>query len=56
MEFLPVYTPSEAERENAYLYADNVRSVMAEALNVRSYNVISSGGSTDSSATSLVLL
>ncbi|KAF6039680.1 LPCAT2 [Bugula neritina] len=34
MEFLPVYTPSEAERENAYLYADNVRSVMAEALNV----------------------
>ncbi|XP_069709459.1 lysophosphatidylcholine acyltransferase 1 isoform X2 [Phaenicophaeus curvirostris] len=30
IEFLPVYTPSEEERKNPVLYANNVRRVMAE--------------------------
>uniref|UniRef100_UPI00398EFE3A lysophosphatidylcholine acyltransferase 1-like isoform X2 n=1 Tax=Pristiophorus japonicus TaxID=55135 RepID=UPI00398EFE3A len=34
MEFLPVYTPSEEERKNPILYANNVRKVMAKALDV----------------------
>ncbi|NXB53199.1 PCAT1 acyltransferase, partial [Leucopsar rothschildi] len=34
IEFLPVYTPSEEERKNPVLYANNVRRVMAEALGV----------------------
>nr|QFF91326.1 lysophosphatidylcholine acyltransferase 2, 2 [Potamotrygon motoro] len=34
MEFLPVYTPSEEERKNPILYANNVRKVMAKALGV----------------------
>ncbi|KAM8883570.1 lysophosphatidylcholine acyltransferase 1 [Synchiropus picturatus] len=32
IEFLPVYTPSEAEKENPSLFANNVRKVMAKAL------------------------
>ncbi|KAM7536268.1 hypothetical protein Aperf_G00000085382 [Anoplocephala perfoliata] len=31
IEFLPVYTPSEAEKDDPYLYAKNVRVLMAEA-------------------------
>ncbi|XP_053805864.1 lysophosphatidylcholine acyltransferase 1 isoform X1 [Vidua chalybeata] len=34
IEFLPVYVPSEEERKNPVLYANNVRRVMAEALGV----------------------
>ncbi|KFW77513.1 Lysophosphatidylcholine acyltransferase 1, partial [Manacus vitellinus] len=34
MQFLPVYIPSEEERKNPVLYANNVRRVMAEALGV----------------------
>lgn len=34
MEFLPVYTPSEEERKNPILYANNVRRLMANALGV----------------------
>ncbi|KYO34645.1 lysophosphatidylcholine acyltransferase 1 [Alligator mississippiensis] len=34
IEFLPVYIPSEEERKNPSLYANNVRRVMAEALRV----------------------
>ncbi|KAF5401585.1 Lysophosphatidylcholine acyltransferase 2 [Paragonimus heterotremus] len=34
IEFLPVYVPSEEERMDAHLYANNVRRKMAEALRV----------------------
>lgn len=34
IEFLPVYTPSEEEKEDAKLYGRNVRTIMAEALDV----------------------
>ncbi|XP_036081720.1 lysophosphatidylcholine acyltransferase 1 isoform X2 [Rousettus aegyptiacus] len=34
IEFLPVYRPSEEEKEDPALYANNVRRVMAEALGV----------------------
>ncbi|XP_067639418.1 lysophosphatidylcholine acyltransferase [Eurosta solidaginis] len=34
IEYLPVYTPSEEEKSDAYLYARNVREVMAKALGV----------------------
>uniref|UniRef100_A0ABM5GA91 Lysophosphatidylcholine acyltransferase 1 n=1 Tax=Pogona vitticeps TaxID=103695 RepID=A0ABM5GA91_9SAUR len=34
IEFLPVYIPSEEERRNPSLYANNVRRVMAKALGV----------------------
>ncbi|KAM4687973.1 lysophosphatidylcholine acyltransferase 1 [Discoglossus pictus] len=34
IEFLPIYTPSEEEKKNPALYANNVRRVMAKALGV----------------------
>uniref|UniRef100_A0AAY4E363 EF-hand domain-containing protein n=1 Tax=Denticeps clupeoides TaxID=299321 RepID=A0AAY4E363_9TELE len=34
IEYLPTYTPSEQERRNPALFANNVRRVMAKALNV----------------------
>jgi lysophosphatidylcholine acyltransferase/lyso-PAF acetyltransferase len=34
IEYLPVYIPSQAERNDPLLYANNVRNVMARALNV----------------------
>nr|XP_040230217.2 lysophosphatidylcholine acyltransferase-like isoform X2 [Anopheles coluzzii] len=34
IEFLPVYYPSEAEKANPKLYADNVRMLMAKALDI----------------------
>ncbi|XP_016848437.1 lysophosphatidylcholine acyltransferase 1 [Anolis carolinensis] len=34
IEFLPVYIPSEEERKNPSLYANNVRRIMAKALGV----------------------
>jgi lysophosphatidylcholine acyltransferase/lyso-PAF acetyltransferase len=32
--FLPVYNPSDEEKKNANLYADNVRKVMAAYMNI----------------------
>ncbi|XP_076060728.1 lysophosphatidylcholine acyltransferase isoform X2 [Oratosquilla oratoria] len=34
IEYLPVYTPSEEEKNDAKLYAHNVRQVMADALGI----------------------
>uniref|UniRef100_A0A8C9SM14 Lysophosphatidylcholine acyltransferase 1 n=1 Tax=Scleropages formosus TaxID=113540 RepID=A0A8C9SM14_SCLFO len=34
IEFLPIYTPSEEEKSNPALFANNVRSIMAKALGV----------------------
>ncbi|CDW56350.1 1 acylglycerophosphocholine O acyltransferase [Trichuris trichiura] len=34
IEFLPVYVPNEAEKDDALLYAHNVRSIMANCLRV----------------------
>ncbi|XP_062864990.1 lysophospholipid acyltransferase LPCAT4 isoform X2 [Trichomycterus rosablanca] len=34
VEFLPVYTPSEEEKQNPELYADNVQKLMAKSLGV----------------------
>ncbi|XP_042870223.1 lysophosphatidylcholine acyltransferase-like isoform X2 [Penaeus japonicus] len=34
LEYLPVYTPSEEEKRDAKLFANNVRQVMADALGV----------------------
>ncbi|XP_037120696.1 lysophosphatidylcholine acyltransferase 1 [Syngnathus acus] len=34
IEFLPVYTPSDEEKENPTLFANNVRKLMAKALEV----------------------
>nr|CAD7433333.1 unnamed protein product [Timema monikensis] len=34
IEFLPVYTPSTAEKEDPKLYANNVRQLMAKALGI----------------------
>uniref|UniRef100_A0A0P4WCU3 EF-hand domain-containing protein n=1 Tax=Scylla olivacea TaxID=85551 RepID=A0A0P4WCU3_SCYOL len=34
LEYLPVYTPSEEEKQDAKLFANNVRQVMADALGV----------------------
>ncbi|KAJ9595046.1 hypothetical protein L9F63_013643, partial [Diploptera punctata] len=34
IEFLPVYTPSEAEKNDPKLYANNVRHLMAKALGI----------------------
>ncbi|VUZ43024.1 unnamed protein product [Hymenolepis diminuta] len=34
IEFLPVYTPNEAEKDDPQLYAKNVRAVMAKAANL----------------------
>ncbi|XP_067413518.1 lysophosphatidylcholine acyltransferase 1 isoform X3 [Emydura macquarii macquarii] len=39
IEFLPVYIPSEEEKKNPSLYANNVRSVMAEFLYSRALGV-----------------
>ncbi|XP_036406996.1 lysophospholipid acyltransferase LPCAT4 [Megalops cyprinoides] len=34
VEYLPVYTPSEEEKENPALYAENVQKLMADALGI----------------------
>ncbi len=34
IEYLPVYIPSESEKKDARLFADNVRSLMAKHLEV----------------------
>lgn len=43
VEFLPVYTPSQEERENPELYADNVQKLMAKALNVPATDFVMEG-------------
>lgn len=37
VEYLPVYHPNEEESNDPYLYANNVRKVMAQALEVSPY-------------------
>lgn len=34
IEYLPVYHPNEQEQSDPYLYAENVRQIMARALKV----------------------
>ncbi|XP_055368781.1 lysophosphatidylcholine acyltransferase 1 isoform X2 [Betta splendens] len=34
IEYLPVYTPSDEEKENPAVFASNIRKIMAKALNV----------------------
>ena len=34
MEYLPVYHPSEEEKEDAMVFANNVRQLMAQELNI----------------------
>ncbi|XP_072526755.1 lysophospholipid acyltransferase LPCAT4 [Salminus brasiliensis] len=43
VEFLPVYTPSQEERDNPELYADNVQKLMARALEVPATDFIMEG-------------
>ncbi|XP_030635306.1 lysophospholipid acyltransferase LPCAT4 [Chanos chanos] len=43
VEFLPVYTPSEEEKENPELYADNVQKLMAKALGVPATDYVMEG-------------
>ncbi|XP_028330277.1 lysophospholipid acyltransferase LPCAT4 isoform X2 [Gouania willdenowi] len=44
VEFLPVYKPSEEEKENPELYADNVQKLMARALGVPATDYVMEGG------------
>lgn len=43
VEFLPVYTPSEEEKENPDLYAENVQKLMAKALGVPATDYVMEG-------------
>ncbi|XP_066515075.1 lysophospholipid acyltransferase LPCAT4 [Hoplias malabaricus] len=43
VEFLPVYTPSQEEKENPELYADNVQKLMAKALKVPATDYVMEG-------------
>ncbi|KAM4713994.1 lysophospholipid acyltransferase LPCAT4 isoform 2-T2 [Anableps anableps] len=43
VEFLPVYNPSEEEKENPSLYADNVQKLMAKALGVPATDYVMEG-------------
>ncbi|KAI4893244.1 hypothetical protein NFI96_024941 [Prochilodus magdalenae] len=43
VEFLPVYTPSQEEKENPELYADNVQKLMAKALDVPATGYVMEG-------------
>ncbi|CAL1589733.1 unnamed protein product [Knipowitschia caucasica] len=44
VEFLPVYKPSEEEKKDPGLYADNVQKLMAKALEVPSTDCVLEGG------------
>nr|XP_057923302.1 lysophospholipid acyltransferase LPCAT4 [Doryrhamphus excisus] len=44
VEFLPVYTPSQEERNNPNLYADNVQKLMARALGIPATDYVMEGG------------
>ena len=39
VEFLPVYNPSEEEKNNPEIYARNVQKTMAEALNIPALDI-----------------
>lgn len=43
VEYLPVYKPSEAERNDPSLYADNVQKLMAKALGVPATDYVQEG-------------
>ncbi|ROL29824.1 Lysophospholipid acyltransferase LPCAT4 [Anabarilius grahami] len=43
VEFLPVYTPSQQEKENPDLYAENVQKLMAEAFGVPATDYVMEG-------------
>ncbi|KAK7177228.1 hypothetical protein R3I93_001271 [Phoxinus phoxinus] len=43
VEFLPVYTPSQEEKENPDLYAENVQKLMAKALRVPATDYVMEG-------------
>ncbi|XP_048039491.1 lysophospholipid acyltransferase LPCAT4 [Megalobrama amblycephala] len=43
VEFLPVYTPSQQEKENPDLYAENVQKLMAKALGVPATDYVMEG-------------
>lgn len=43
VEYLPVYTPSEEEKNNPGLYADNVQKLMAKALGVPATDYVQEG-------------
>ncbi|GAA6070696.1 lysophospholipid acyltransferase LPCAT4 isoform X1 [Tachysurus ichikawai] len=43
VEFLPVYKPSQEEKENPDLFADNVQKLMAKALGVLATDYIMEG-------------
>ncbi|KAG7314100.1 hypothetical protein KOW79_022596 [Hemibagrus wyckioides] len=43
VEFLPVYTPSQEEKENPDLFADNVQKLMAKALGVPATDYVMEG-------------
>ncbi|KAG7221481.1 hypothetical protein INR49_002456 [Caranx melampygus] len=44
VEFLPVYKPSQEEKNNPNLYADNVQKIMAKALGVPATDDVMEGG------------
>ncbi|KAM9836978.1 lysophospholipid acyltransferase LPCAT4 isoform 2-T2 [Aulostomus maculatus] len=44
VEFLPVYTPSQEEKNDPNLYADNVQKLMAKALGVPATSYVMEGG------------
>ncbi|XP_030017462.1 lysophospholipid acyltransferase LPCAT4 [Sphaeramia orbicularis] len=44
VEFLPVYNPSEEEKNDPNLYADNVQKLMAKALGVPATDYVMEGG------------
>ncbi|XP_041634746.1 lysophospholipid acyltransferase LPCAT4 [Cheilinus undulatus] len=44
IEFLPVYKPSQEEKNDPNLYADNVQKVMAKALGVPATDYVMEGG------------
>ncbi|KAM9327769.1 lysophospholipid acyltransferase LPCAT4-like [Pholidichthys leucotaenia] len=44
VEFLPVYVPSQEEKNNPSLYADNVQTLMAKALGVPATDHMMEGG------------
>ncbi|XP_051501714.1 lysophospholipid acyltransferase LPCAT4-like [Myxocyprinus asiaticus] len=43
VEFLPVYTPSQEEKQNSDLYAENVQKLMAKALGVPATDYVMEG-------------
>ncbi|CAJ1085895.1 lysophospholipid acyltransferase LPCAT4 [Xyrichtys novacula] len=44
IEFLPVYTPSQEEKKDPNLYADNIQKLMAKALGIPATDYVMEGG------------